>query len=88
MAASDSPTTVQQLGCLLLDFAPQGAFYFDEKVTQSIAQVCNIRCQKTFFPCTLLLVRWFQFQGMIWKMEHCGENPDFDFVPLLFNLLT
>ena len=25
---------------------------------------------------------------MIWKTEHSGENPDFDFVPLLFTLLT
>ena len=44
-------------------------------------------CQKTFFPCTLRLVRCFQFQGMIWKTEHGGENPDFDFAPLLFTLL-
>ena len=56
-------------------------------------------CQKTFFRCTLRLVRCFQFQGMIWKMEECRvsknialkhgrENPDFDFVPLLFTLVT
>ena len=51
MAASDSPTTVQQLGCLLLDFAPQGAFYFDEKVTQSIAQVTmSYQVSKDSFP--------------------------------------
>ena len=25
---------------------------------------------------------------MIWKTEHGGENPDFDFVPRLFTLLT
>ena len=25
---------------------------------------------------------------MIWKTEHCSENPDFDLVPLLFTLLT
>ena len=50
-------------------------------------QLCNITRQKTFFPCTLRLVRCFQFQGMIWKTEHGSENPDFDFVPLLFTLL-
>ena len=33
-------------------------------------------------------VRCFQFQSMIWKTEHGGENPDFDFVPRLFTLLT
>ena len=44
--------------------------------------------QKTLFPCTLLVVRCFEFQGMIWKTEHCSENPDFDLVPLLFTLLT
>ena len=42
----------------------------------------------TFFPCTLPLVRCFQFQGIIWKTEHGGENPDFDFAPLLPTLLT
>ena len=30
----------------------------------------------------------FQFQGVIWKMEHGSEKTDFDFVPLLFTLLT
>ena len=24
---------------------------------------------------------------MIWKTEHGGKNPDFDFIPLLFTLL-
>ena len=48
------------------------AFDFDEKLTQRVAQViCNITCQKTFFPCTLRLIRCFQFQGMIWKTEEC-----------------
>ena len=60
------------------------AFDFDEKLTQRIAQVT----MKTFFPCTLWMVRCFHFQGMIWKKEHGGENPDFDFVPFLFTLLT
>ena len=42
--------------------------------------------------------RCSQFHGMIWKTEeyrvsknialYGGENPDFDFVPLLFILLT
>ena len=45
-------------------------FDFDEKLAQSNVQItCNIMCQKTFFPCTLQLVRCFQFQGMIWKTE-------------------
>ena len=62
---------------------------FDEKLTQSVAQkLCNITCQKTFFPFTLQLVRCFQFQSMIWKMEHGSENPNFYFVLLLFALLT
>ena len=62
-------------------------------------QICNITCQKTFLPCTLQLVRCFQFQGMIYKTKEChvskniakkhgGENLDFDFVLLLFSLLT
>ena len=53
------------------------AFDFDEKFTQSVAQViCNITCQKTFFRCTWRLVRCFQFQGMIWKTEkwHVSKN--------------
>ena len=58
-------------------------------------------CFKTFFPYFLQLVRYFQFQVMIWKMEKChvskntelrkehgSKNPNFDFVPLLFTLLT
>ena len=64
-------------------------FDFDEKLIQSVAQeLCNITCQKTFFPFTLRVVRCFRFQGMIWKTEHGGENPDFGFVPPLFTLLT
>ena len=64
-------------------------FDFDEKLTQSVAHLlCNITCQKIFFLCTLRLVRCFQFQGMIWKTEHGGENPDFGFILLLFTLLT
>ena len=47
-----------------------------------------ISSQMTFLPCTLRLVRCFQFQGIIWKTEHGGENPDFDFAPLLRTLLT
>ena len=43
---------------------------------------------KDFLPCTLWLFRCFQFLGMIWKTEHGGENPDFDFVLFLFTLLT
>ena len=47
-------------------------------------------CQKTLhmihIPCTLRLVRCFQFQGMIWKTEHGSENSDFDFVSLLRSL--
>ena len=40
MAASDSPTTVTvKSACLLFDFAPPIAFDFDEKLTQSVAQV-------------------------------------------------
>ena len=56
-------------------------------------------CQKTLFLCTLWLVRCFQFQGMIWKtkeyrvsktiaLKNGNENPDYDFVPLFFTLLT
>ena len=30
---------------------------------------CNITCQNTFFPCSLRLVRCFQFQGM--NAEEC-----------------
>ena len=84
VTASDSPNTVQWLGCLSFDFAPPRAFDFDWKLSQNVAQIIII---KTFFPFTLELVRCFQFQGMIWKTEHDGENPDFDFVPLLFTLL-
>ena len=65
------------------------AFDFDEKLTQSVAQkLCNITYQKTFFPFTLRLVGCFQFQFMIWKTEQNSEDPNFDFVPLLFTLLT
>ena len=50
-------------------------------------------------PCTLQLIRCSQFLSMIWKMEECrvckdvalknyDKNPDFDFVPLFFTLLT
>ena len=46
------------------------ALDFDEKLTQCVAQI-TIKCQKTFFSCTLRLVRCFQFQGMIWKTEAC-----------------
>ena len=46
------------------------AFNFDEKLTQSVAQ--------TFLPCTLRLVRGFQFQGMIWKMEECLESKNIE----------
>ena len=51
-------------------------------------ELCTIMCQKTFFPCILWFVRCFQFQGIIWKTEHDGDNLNFDFVPLLFILLT
>ena len=42
----------------------------------------------TFFPCTLWLVKCFKSQGMIWKTEHGGESPNFDFVPRLSTWLT
>ena len=51
------------------------AFDFDENFTQCVAQV-TITCQKTFFPCTLRLVRCFQFQGMIWKTEECRVSKN------------
>ena len=37
---------------------------------------CNITCQNTFFPCTLWLVRCFQFQGMILETEECFVNKN------------
>ena len=53
------------------------AFDFDEKLTQRVAHViCNITCQKTFFPCTLRLIRCFQSQGMIWKTEECRVSKN------------
>ena len=36
----------------------------------------NITCQNTFFPCTLRLVRCFQFQGMILKTEECRVSKN------------
>ena len=56
--------------------------------TKLCTSMSNIMCRKNFFPCTLRFVRCFGFQGMILKTGHSGENPDFDFVPLLFTLLT
>ena len=48
------------------------ALNFDEKLTQALHKwLCNITCQKIFFPCTLRLVRCFQFQGMIRNTEVC-----------------
>ena len=37
----DSPSKVQQSqqGCLFFDFAPPCAFYFDQKLTQNVAQI-------------------------------------------------
>ena len=46
------------------------------------------RVKRLSLPCNLRLVRCFQFQGIIWKTEHGGENLDFDFVSLLFTLVT
>ena len=40
------------------------------------AQLCNITCQKTFFPCTMRLVRCFRFKGMIWRTEECRVSKN------------
>ena len=41
VAASDSPTTVQesQLGCPFFDFAPPRTFDSDQKLTRNVAQI-------------------------------------------------
>ena len=44
--------------------------------TKRCASNCNITCQNTFFPCTLRLVRCFQFQGMILKTEECRVSKN------------
>ena len=49
---------------------------------------CVIHVSKDFLPCSLRLVSCFQFLVMIWKTEHGAGNRDFDFVVLLFTLLT
>ena len=69
------------------------SFNFDQKLTQSIAQII-------LSTCTLQLIKCFHFQDIIWKMEECclsknielkkysGKNSDFDFVLLLFTFRT
>ena len=44
--------------------------------TKRCASNCNITCQNTFFPCTLRLVRCFQFQDIILKMEECSVSKN------------
>ena len=55
------------------------AFDLDENLHKPLHKdLYNITCQKTFFSCTLPLVRGFKFQGMIWKTEECpvGKNVE------------
>ena len=61
-------------------------FWWKTYTKRCTSNTCNVMCQKTFFPCTLRLVRYFQFPGMIWKTEYGSENSDFDFVSLLRSL--
>ena len=66
--------------------------------------ICHIICQRAVFACTLRLIKCYQFQNMIWKTEECRVIINielkiwrskfvfwwyyFDFVPILFTLLT
>ena len=53
------------------------AFDLDENLHKPLHKdLCNITCQKTFFSCTLPLVRGFKFQGMIWKTEKCPVSKN------------
>ena len=77
------------------------AFDFDKKLTQSVAQITMWYQVSENFP--RLHFAFDQFQDMIWNTEECrvskniknkqnqkygGKNSDFDFVPILFTLLT
>ena len=37
-----------------------------------------ISCFKTFFACTLRLIKCFQFQDMIWKTEECRVSKNIE----------
>ena len=64
------------------------AFDFDEKLTQSVAHLlCNTHINRLSSPALCGWSGVFNFRVWFGK-QHCGENPDFDFVPLLFALLT
>ena len=68
MTASDSPTTVQQLRCLFLDFASQAAFDFDQKLLWNVVQmILYYHVTKQFLPFLIWLVTYFWFQNMICK---------------------
>ena len=40
--------------------------------------LCNIMYQKTFFACTLHLIKCFQFQEMIWKTKVCHVSKNIE----------
>ena len=46
-------------------------------------ELCNSTCQKTFSHCALRLVRGFQFQRMIWKMEECCVSKNIELKNIL-----
>ena len=71
VAASDSPTTVQQsqLGCLFFDFPPQRAFDFDQKLTQNIVQIIIYYHVRKQFPCLNWFITCFWFH-MFWKNNY------------------
>ena len=46
LAASESPTTINQLGCLFFDFTLPRAFDFDQKLAQNVAPI-NLYCHVT-----------------------------------------
>ena len=76
MAASDSPTTVQQSqqGCLFFDFALPHVFNFDQKFSRNVAQrIIYYHVTKQLLPCLNWLVTCFQFQNMFWKNISCFD---------------
>ena len=54
------------------------AFDFDENLHKVLHKITM--CQKTFWACTLQLIKCFQFQDMIGKTEEGSVSKNIDFV--------
>ena len=56
------------MGCLFFDFPPPGAFDFDQKLTQNVAQIIlYYHVAKQFLPYLNWFIMCFRFKNMFWK---------------------